>query len=48
MAGDVPLGRGGVERVVEMELTPAERDALFQSAGHVRELVEAMDRVLKG
>ncbi len=44
----VQIGAGGVERVVEMELTPAERDALFQSAGHVRELVEAMDRVLKG
>jgi malate dehydrogenase len=44
----VQIGAGGVERVVEMELTPSERDALFQSASHVRELVEAMDRVLKG
>jgi malate dehydrogenase len=44
----VQIGAGGVERVIEMELTATERDALFQSATHVRELVEAMDRVLKG
>jgi malate dehydrogenase len=43
----VQIGAGGVERVVEMDLTGTERDALFESASHVRELVEAMDRVLK-
>jgi malate dehydrogenase len=42
----VQIGAGGVERVVEMEITPQERDALVASAGHVRELVAAMDRVL--
>ncbi len=42
----VQMGAGGVERIVEMEITPQERDALVASAGHVRELVAAMDRVL--
>jgi malate dehydrogenase len=42
----VQIGAGGVERVVEIELTPTEQAALQESAGHVRELVEAMDRVL--
>jgi malate dehydrogenase len=31
------LGRGGLEEIVEIELTAAERAALGQSAAHVRE-----------
>src|SRR5438477_3086451 len=42
----VQIGTGGVERVLEIELTPDERKALEVSAGHVRELVDAMGRVL--
>jgi malate dehydrogenase len=42
----VLIGAGGVERVVEIELTGAERKALEVSASHVKELVEAMGRVL--
>src|SRR5437867_5285959 len=42
----VQIGAGGVERVIEIELTPAERSALETSAAHVRELVEAMNHVL--
>ena len=42
----VVLGAGGVERVVEIELTAAERKAFESSVAHVRELVEAMDKVL--
>jgi malate dehydrogenase len=42
----VQIGAGGVERVLEIELTDAERKALQTSASHVRELVEAMGRVL--
>src|SRR5262249_30586117 len=38
----VQIGASGVERVLEIELTAAERKALEVSAGHVRELVEAM------
>jgi len=42
----VQIGAGGVEKVLEIDLTPAERSALDVSASHVRELVEATDRVL--
>ncbi len=42
----VVLGAGGVERVVEIEMTAAERAAFDRSVAHVRELVEAMDKVL--
>jgi malate dehydrogenase len=40
------IGAGGVERVVEIQLTPAEKTAFDSSVGHVRELVEAMDKVI--
>ncbi len=42
----VVIGAGGVERVVEIDLTPAEKAAFDTSVAHVRELVEAMDKVL--
>ena len=42
----VQIGAGGVERVLEIALTDGERKALETSAAHVRELVEAMGRVL--
>jgi malate dehydrogenase len=42
----VQIGGGGVERVLEIALTDAERRALATSAAHVQELVEAMRRVL--
>jgi len=32
------LGKGGVEQVIEIALTPEEKAALEKSAGHVREL----------
>jgi malate dehydrogenase len=34
----VKLGRGGVEQIVEIELTPEEKAALARSAEAVREL----------
>jgi malate dehydrogenase len=34
----VKLGKGGVEQVLEIALTPEEKTALEKSAGHVREL----------
>ena len=40
------IGSGGVERIVEIALTEAEKKAFASSVGHVRELVEAMDKVL--
>jgi malate dehydrogenase len=42
----VVIGAGGVERVVEVELTPAERQALEVSVSHVRELVAATEKFL--
>ncbi len=44
----VQIGAGGVERVVEIGLTEAEKQALQTSADHVKELVEAMGRVIAG
>ena len=36
------IGRGGVEKVVEIELTPEEKAAFERSVQHVRELCEAV------
>lgn len=44
----VQIGAGGVERVIEIELTAAEREALKGSVEHVRELVQAAERFLSG
>jgi hypothetical protein len=33
---------------VQIELTAAEKEAFESSVGHVRELVEAMDKVISG
>ncbi len=42
----VVIGAGGVERVVEIDLDDRERQALRGSVDHVKELVEATDRIL--
>lgn len=42
----VQIGAGGVERVIELELSAKEKRELEVSVSHVRELVAAMDRVL--
>ena len=42
----VQIGAGGVERVIEVQLTAAERAALNGSVAHVQELVEATERFL--
>lgn len=39
----VRLGRGGIEQIVEIELTPAESAALAASAAAVRELVDKLE-----
>jgi malate dehydrogenase len=44
----VQIGAGGVERVLEIELTADEKKALAVSADHVKELVEATAKVLAG
>jgi malate dehydrogenase len=42
----VVIGAGGVERVVEIQLTAEERKAFDGSVAHVQELVAAMDKVI--
>jgi malate dehydrogenase len=42
----IVIGSGGVERVVTIDLTAAEKADFDKSVAHVRELVEAMDKVL--
>lgn len=42
------LGARGLERIVELKLLPEERKALEASAAHVREGIQAMDRVMGG
>ncbi len=39
----VLLGRGGVEKIVELPLTPAEKQELDRSAGAVREGLALLD-----
>ena len=41
----VKLGKGGVEEVISISLTPEEQSALERSAATVRELVDAMKRM---
>jgi malate dehydrogenase len=40
------IGGGGLEKVVEIELTAVEKKAFETSVSHVRELVDAMDKVI--
>jgi malate dehydrogenase len=42
----VVIGAGGVEKIIQIDLTEAEKKAFESSVAHVRELVEAMDKVL--
>ncbi len=44
----VVIGGGGVEKIVSIELTAVEKKAFESSVSHVRELVEAMDKVIGG
>ena len=41
----VVLGGGGVERVVEVQFTPAEQAAFDKSVGAVRDLIEAFKKL---
>lgn len=42
----VMIGEGGVEKVIEMDLSPRDKKALEESLVHVKDLVQAMDRIL--
>lgn len=43
----VMIGAGGVEKVIEMDLSPAEKKAFEESLSHVKELVQSMDKLLE-
>ena len=43
----VSIGSGGVERVIEVDLSDKEKKEMEVSVGHVRELVTAMDSLLE-
>jgi malate dehydrogenase len=42
----VMIGAGGVEKIIEIDLSPQEKQAFEKSLGRVKELVQAMDKVL--
>jgi malate dehydrogenase len=42
----VILGAGGVEKIIEIDLHSADRKAFDESLNHVKDIVQAMDRVL--
>ena len=42
----VSIGAGGVERVIEIDLSEKEKQEMAASVGHVRELIAAMDGIL--
>jgi len=44
----VVIGGDGVERIMQIDLTAAEKKAFESSVAHVHELVEAMDKVIGG
>ena len=44
----VVIGGGGVEKVIELELSDAEKEAFAGSVAHVRDLVEASAKFLPG
>jgi malate dehydrogenase len=42
MGVPVKLGAGGVEEVIELDLTAEEKSAFDESANHVRELIKSL------
>ncbi len=43
----VKLGKNGIEKLIELKLTPEEMQQLEVSAGHVREVMEAYDNMTR-
>ena len=42
----VIIGAGGIEKVIEIDLKPADKKAFDESLNHVKDIVQAMDRIL--
>ncbi|MHB1920969.1 MAG: malate dehydrogenase [Chitinophagaceae bacterium] len=41
----VVLGRQGIEKIIELQLQDHEKELLLESAGHVKEVMEVLDRM---
>ena len=41
----VKLGRNGIEEIIELDLTKEEMALLHESAGHVKEVMDAYDKL---
>ncbi|MGH7847654.1 MAG: malate dehydrogenase [Candidatus Binatia bacterium] len=44
----VMIGAAGVEKVIEIDLSPREKEMLQVSLSHVKDIVQAMDKILAG
>ena len=42
----VIIGKNGVEKIIELKLTPSEKEAFDNSVGSVRHLIEAMEKIM--
>jgi malate dehydrogenase len=42
----VQIGAGGVEKIIDIGLSAADKKAFDESLNHVKDIVQAMDRVL--
>jgi malate dehydrogenase len=42
----VQIGAGGVEKVIEIGLNAADRKAFEESLSHVKDIVQAMNKIL--
>jgi malate/lactate dehydrogenase len=42
----VQIGAGGVEKIIDIHLNAADKKAFDESLSHVKDIVQAMDRVL--
>jgi malate/lactate dehydrogenase len=42
----VVIGAGGVEKVIEINFTDADKKAFDESLNHVKDIVQAMNRIL--
>ena len=42
----VVIGAGGVEKIIDINLSAADKKAFDESLNHVKDIVQAMDRIL--
>jgi malate dehydrogenase len=42
----VQIGAGGVEKVIELDLSPGDKKAFDESLSHVKDIVQSMNKIL--